>query len=126
MARWKFTEVNTTTTYEFEINPSEASSIERRRNLSYQTTTGQGGAVLHFEGARQPGSMTASGTILTQAQHTALDTWAQKDALVDVVDDLGRDRRCIINAYTPQRRRSSSHPWRHDYTLDFTVIRENN
>ena len=125
MARWTFTEVNTTTSYEFEINPSEDSGIERRRNITYQTTTGANGAVLHFEGARQPSVRSISGTVLTQTQYEALDTWALKRALVDVVDDLGRDTRCIINSFLPNRVRSASHPWRHDYTLEFTIVREN-
>ena len=123
--RWTCTEVNTTNTYEFEINPSEATSPTRRRQFSYQNTAGSSGKVLFFEGGMEPVTMQASGTLLTQAQYLALDNWSQQRTMIDIVDDLGRSFRSIITNFEPERSPRRGYPWAHDYTLDYTVIREN-
>ena len=124
MARWTLSEVGTANTYTFDMNPSQASSPVRRRNVTYQTTAGVNGRVLLFEGRAEPPTIQVQGTLLEQAQYTALDTWAKKRAMIDIVDDLGRTFRAVIQTFDATRIRSVTKPWRHDYTIDATVISE--
>ena len=124
MARWTFTEVGTTNSYTFDMNPTQASSPVRRRNITYQTTAGANGRVLVSEGRAEPPTIQINGSLTTEAQYTALDTWANKRALVDIQDDLGRTFRSVISTFDPTRVRSVLTPWRHDYTLEAMVVQE--
>ena len=122
VVRWTFFDPFTSDTYTFEINPNEGGSPAFKRAFSYQATAAAEGRTLVFEGRAAPKSMDFSGTLLTEAQLEAFETWADKGNQIKVTDDLGRESWIVIEEFIPKRVRAVQYPWKHSYTVKATVV----
>ena len=124
MARtaWTLTDPVTLDTYDLTINPNQGGTPSYRKTISFQNTAAPDGKVLMFEGRDEPQQMSVSGVILDEALLNALVTWYEKRYAVTVEDDLGRTFNIYITSFDPKRERSVSHPWRHSYTLEYTIL----
>lgn len=122
VVRWVFTDPTDSSTYEFEMNPSDGGSPAYQKTISYSNTAGQGGNVLMFEGRDTVRQYTVTGIILTQAAYEAMLLWFNKRHALTVTDDLGRTFSIYITGFTPRRKRSALYPWKHDYTLTYAEL----
>jgi len=124
MARvaWEFTDLVTNDTYSLPVNPNDGGSPSFRKNISYQVTAAPDGKVLMFEGRDEPMQSQFSGVILTEEQYEAFVEWYSKRHQIKIKDDLGREFVCYITSFDPKRKRSALHPWKHDYTCEYTII----
>lgn len=120
VVKWSF--YDGTTTYTFEINPSDGGSPSRKKSITYKSTAAPDGKTLIFEGRDQPITVSFSGTLLTQAQYDAFETWFDKRQQVRITDDLGRQYWIYIESFDPKRVRARSHPWKHTYSIEATVL----
>lgn len=120
--RWTFYDPTGPTTYNFPINPNEGGSPELRKTISYQNTSAPDGKVLVFEGRDSPPTMSFSGTLLTEAQYEAFETWFQKRRQIKITDDLDREYWIYITSYAPKRVRARNYPWKHTYQIEATII----
>lgn len=124
MARipWVLTDPVTMDSYDLPVNPKESDSPGIKKSLTTHNTTAPGGAVLIFEGEDSPQSITSSGTLLTQGEYEAFLEWADKRYPVELEDDLGRTYLIYIESYEAKRVRSRMYPWRHEFTLHYTIL----
>jgi hypothetical protein len=123
VARWTFTEVGTASpaTYTVELNPMDGGSPARTRNVYVANTGGPGGSPIVQGGRLEVQYINFSGWILSQAMYQAFDTWAKKNTVIEIVDDLNRQFIGQFVEFSPQRIRSAPMPWRHSYTAKFVV-----
>lgn len=120
---WIFYDPVTFESYAWPVNPRTGAAPSYRKNVTKKATTGAGGAVLIFEGADQPQSFNFSGTILTEAQYNVMIEWWEKRRIITITDDLGRDWNVYFESFEPTREPRMSHPWRHTYSAECTVVR---
>lgn len=120
--RWTLTDPTDDTSYTFEINPNDGGSPAHKKNFKSQGTTAPAGRTLLFEGADDPQQLQFKGTVLSQAQYEAMVLWWSKRYQITLTDDLGRSFPIYITEFTPERKRSRSHPWRHDYTVTALIL----
>lgn len=122
VVRWTFMDPTDSSTYEFDLNPSEGGSPTYQKTVTYSNTAGQGGRVLMFEGRDAVKQFTVSGTILREAHYNAMITWFSKRHSLILTDDLGRDFPIYITGFTATRKRSALYPYKHSYTLTYTEL----
>lgn len=120
--RWVFEDLTDLSTWVIQVNPREGGAPEYRKNVAYQTTSGEDGKVLAFEGRDQAQTSEFSGVILTEEMYTTFVTWFEKRHQIRVTDDLGRSFMIYITGFSPKRKWSTTHPWRHDYTCTYTIL----
>ncbi len=120
--RWTLTDPTDSSTYQFAINPSSGGSPQYEKTITTENTTAPGGNVLLFEGSDVPRTTSISGTILSLAHYQAMVTWYQKRHPVVMTDDLGRSLTIYIKSFKPQRKRSVSHRYLHDFTADLVIL----
>ena len=117
---WVFSDPSTGDEYEFAINPLDASVPDSVRNVTTQYTTG--GIPINFEGRPQPGTMSLSGTILSEDHYNAMVDWTRKTKQINVQDDLGRSYWIYITTFNPTRQYVPEYPWRHEYSMEAVVL----
>lgn len=122
VVRWVFEDPVTLVSYTFAINPSDGGAPGYQKTINYQNTAAPDGKVISFEGRDQPRVMEFSGVLFTEAEYDAFFEWWNKRYQVSVTDDLGRTFSILINSFVPTRRRARSHPWKHDYTIQATIV----
>jgi hypothetical protein len=124
MARiaWVFTDLVTAETYSLPINPNDGGSPSYKKNIVYQNTAAPDGNVLMFEGRDDPKTSSFKGVLLTEDQYNTFVEWFEKRHQIQITDDLGRTFVCYITSFDPTRRRSAIHPWKHEYTCEYTII----
>ena len=122
VVKWFFNDPVSGDNYTFEINPNDGGSASMRKNLVYQNTAAPGGNVLMFEGQDEAQTGEFSGVILSEAQYLKMIEWFNKRYPIQVTDDLGRTDTIYITEFTPQRKRSVNYPYKHEYTVRYTVI----
>lgn len=108
--------------YTVPVNPNAMTSLFPTRAITARTTTA--GAVLLFEGARQPAPWSFSGDILNAAHYEALRHWVYdiKQRVV-ISDHWGRDIECVLSSFAPVPKRALGKYWRHTYEISGTVLR---
>lgn len=122
VVRWTFTDPVTSAVYTFHLNPSSGGSPSYEKTITTETTVAPGGNVLLFEGADVPRVGSIAGTILSLAHYQAMVDWWEKRYPVVMTDDLGRAQTIYLKKFTPTRKRSVSHRYLHDFTLDYVVL----
>ena len=122
VTRWIFDDLTTLETWTMNVNPREGGAPSYKKNISYQNTAGTDGNVLAFEGRDEAQTSEFSGVILTETMYNTLYTWFNKRHQIQVTDDLGREFVIYITSFDAKRKWSTSHPWRHDYTMTYTII----
>lgn len=120
VVKWQFYDGSTTEV--FEVNPNEGGSPTRRKTMTYKNTAAPDGKTLVFEGRDEPGEISFSGTLLTQEQFDMFEEWWDKRQQVRITDDLGRQYWVYIHTFDAKRIRARSHPWKHEYTVEATIL----
>lgn len=118
VVRWIFTDAVVPETYTFEINPNEGGSPTYKKNVIFKNTAAPNGKTLIFEGRDDPATFSFSGTLLSQAQYTAFQTWFLKRRQITITDDLSRSFSIYITSFDPKRVRAANNPWKHTYTCE--------
>ena len=108
--------------YTFEINPNESGTPARKKTLTYQNTAAPDGKTLIFQGRDEPQVEQVSGVLLSAEQLAAFDYWMDKEHQVLLTDDLGRQFWIFLSALEPKRVRARSHPYKHNYSLSYTIL----
>jgi hypothetical protein len=122
VVKWTFIDPSTSDSATFEINPNDDGLPGLNKTITYQNTSAPGGRVLMMEGRDEPRQGQFSGVSLSQSQHEMFEEWFGRRNQVVMTDDLGRSFVIIITSYEPKRRWTRSHPWRHDYTVSYTIV----
>jgi len=122
MAKWRFDDLTDSTSYVFEINPNEGGSPQYKKTIQTSNTAAPDGKTLIFEGRDEPQQLTFSGTILSQAQYDAMVTWFNKRHQIQITDDLSRQFMVYITGFEPKRVRAVHFPYKHTYTVTYTVL----
>lgn len=122
VVKWTFLDPSDSSTAQFEINPSDGGSLPYERNITSESTVAPGGKTVLWEGARKTSESTFSGTILTESQYETMVEWFEKTHQVQITDDLGREFMIVIKRFEPRRVRARSHPWKHTYTVTYTLV----
>lgn len=120
VVRWTFFDPEESETHVFDVNPSAGGSPSYDKRLVYETTTA--GRALIFEGGEEPQRIEFSGVIYTQEQFEVFATWYAKKNQIQMTDDLGRSFWIFITSFKPVRGFKVSHPWRHTYTVQATIV----
>jgi hypothetical protein len=107
--------------YFWDINPN-AFSMSYRKSLTYDRTCAEDGRSIIFEGRDEPQRMQFSGVLLLQDQYDKFVEWYSKRTQIELEDDLGRTFWVYIVSFEPSRKRSTQHPWRHEYSGEFAVL----
>lgn len=122
VVRWIFTDLSTSTSETFEINPRDGGTPAYEKNFQYTSTAAPNGKTLVFEGIDKPQTIEFSGVILTQTQFNLFYNWWNKRNQIRITDDLGRQFVVVMESFAPVRKRAIHYPWRHDYTIKATVV----
>lgn len=122
VVKWTFYDPSFDETAIFEINPNDDGLPGLQKQITYQNTAAPGGRVLMMEGRDEPRQGSFSGVSLSETQHEMFEHWWNKRNQIVMTDDLGRAFPIIITSYEPKRRWTRSHPYRHDYTVNYTIV----
>ncbi len=122
VVKWTFHDPSMDETYTFEINPNDDGLPGYRKNFTYLLTSAPGGRVLMTEGREEARQGSFAGVSLSEEQHLEFIHWFEKRNQIEVTDDLHRTFKIVITAYEPKRRWTRSHPYRHDYTVNYVVV----
>lgn len=117
---WWFRELNSDDEYEMPINPLDVQmgGVKKRFTTEYTAS----GRPLTYEGRPEVGTVSLSGTVLTELHFRTLQSWAAKKKQIQVTDDLGRRFMFLIERFEPKRRYHSHFPWRHEYSLSGIIL----
>lgn len=122
VVRWVLDDPVTLASYTVPVNPNRGGTPSFQKNFNFSNTSGPNGSVLAFEGRDELRRMSVSGTILEQAHLETLQTWAEKRYQLQLTDDLGRTFDIYITGFDATRIRARSHPWKHEYTLNYIIV----
>lgn len=124
MARiaWVITDPTDSTSYFFDVNPSDANTPIFEKSVSEMTLSAPGSRTLLFEGSDKAGKMSISGTLLSQDQHDALLLWYGKRRNLIVTTDLGQVFTMYMVKLGMSRSSSKSYPWKHKFNIDYIEI----
>lgn len=117
---WVFSDPVNDDSYEFAINPLNATFPTSKRTVTTQYTTS--GKPVNFEGRSTVKNLRFSGTILHEEHYNAMVDWANKSSQVHLKDDLGRGFWVVITNFSPTRRYHRDYPWRHEFSVDAVVV----
>lgn len=120
--KWTFYDPLVPETYVFEVNPNSGGTPRRKKNFSYQNTAAPDGKTLMFQGRDDPEMLAFSGVLLSETQLDAFNDWFDKQHQIRITDDLNREFWAVITSFEPDRQRARSHPWKHSYKCEATVL----
>lgn len=129
---WRLTNPNGGATYDFPINPSSEDPFGKARTIEHSAPTGLTGLVRQ-QGEDSPLVLKGEGTILQEAQLTALIGWWQlcRTQTVYLRDHANDSYEGLITSFMPTRKRTLRNPrdptnaplWYWTYTFEFEVVR---
>jgi len=122
VARWRFDDPVDSTSYTFPINPNDGGTPNNEKTITVSPTTAPDGAVVVTEGLDKPQEIEFKGTILFEAQYTAMVEWFNKRHVILLTDDLDRQFRIYITSFVASRKRAQQHPFKHEYSVKATVV----
>ena len=122
MARWRFSDPVNLDEYVFDVNPNSQSPASYKKQVTYENTAAPDGLVIMMEGRDETQQLSFEGTILDQEQYEAMVDWFGRRHQIEVTDDLDRTSTIYITAFEATRERALHHPWKHKYTVRYTVI----
>lgn len=117
MARWIFADIGGGETYTLDVNPNAGGSPTFAKAMTYASPSGPNANVVKFEGRDAPLNYAISGTVLTEAQYTAFNSWAAKKNQIKITDDLAREFWVRILGLTWTRAQTRQHLWRHTFSM---------
>ena len=117
MSRWLLTDPVAVTTYTFEVNPNQMSSVFADR----QTMSGPSvvaGSIRLIRQVEQPKEFSFSGNYRSQAQYDQLLLWCQKGYAVELSDHFDRDWSVILLAFDVDEKKPSQRvEWKGTYRV---------
>lgn len=122
VVRWVFTDTFMSDSYTFAVNPREGGTPVYEKNISSQNTSAPGGKTLLFEGRDVPQQNTFSGVILEQVDLDKFIEFFNRRHQFQLTDDLGRVYEIYITKFEPTRERAVHYPWKHSYTVTYTIL----
>lgn len=134
MARvaWRLTNPSNGAFYDFQVNPSEEQEFGKSRSIEHSAPT-SGLGLVRQQGDPSPLVLKASGTILHEAQLTALAGWFQlsEDQTIYLRDHALDSYEGLLTVFRPMRKRTLRNPrdfanaplWYWSYNLEFEVVR---
>lgn len=120
--RWSIFDPTNNSTTAFEVNPAEGGTPAYKKTITYQKTSAPNGRTIVFEGRDEPLTIKFSGTILYESQYTQFLDWFNTRHQVKLTDDLGREFWIYFTSFDATRKRAVSHPFKHTYNVEATVI----
>lgn len=124
MASWTLTDNSTGSPviWTFPISPNTFTPPGRTATVITETTTGNVGNTIYFQGRDDVPTLTFAGTITSQTMHDELR--AELDKFYDLVltDDQGATWNVIIESYTFERKKSAVNHHRYAYNVTAKVI----
>ena len=118
---WVLRDPQTSDEYLWDINPNEF-SLPYTKSLTYKSSAAPDGKTLVFEGRDEVQDISFSGVILTEAQYEELIVWFNKRYQLELEDDLGRTFFIYFTSFNMTRKRSTQHPWRHEYNGNMVIV----
>lgn len=115
---WQFYDLEDT--YDFFVNPLQASMPTLNKKISYQATAS--GKQVSYEGRPEVKRIAFSGVILEEAQLRIFQDWWLKRKQVRITDDLGQKYWVYLKQFNPTRRKNNTYEWLHDYTAEGIVL----
>lgn len=122
VVKWNFTDLSTSDTQDFLINPNEGGEVELAKNLNTQATVAVDGKTVIFEGAPVVPVISFSGTILDEDQYDMFRSWFFVNHQLQLTNDLGETLVIYITKFSPKRVRSSTVPWKMTYTVEALIM----
>jgi hypothetical protein len=122
VVRWTLMDPTVPETYTFPLNPNQGGTPGVTKKITTSVTSAADGQALVFEGRPDPQKMSFSGSILDQQHLDNLVVWFRKEHQLLLTDDLGRQFWVYLTNFTATRERKHSHPWRHTYQAEATIL----
>lgn len=122
VVRWTLYDPVAIVTYTFALNPNLGGTPSRRKRITYQNTSAPGGLTLIYEGQDEVSELSWDGTLLTEAELIALNSWFDIRRQLLLTDDLGRSFWVYIQTFEPKRVRAATAPWKHTYSMKVVVL----
>lgn len=121
---WTLTDNSTGTpeVFTFPINPVEHKPPNRQANITEETSSAPNGQVIMFQGRDRLRKGSFSGAVLTVGFYTDLDAWANKWYPLIMTDDAGQAWAIMITEIDWARVKRVLWPYRHNYTINYTVV----
>lgn len=108
--------------YSFVVNPNEFSPPGRDATISEEISTAPNGNAIVFQGRDKVQTGKMSGTVFTSQQYTDITIWMNKWVPLQLTDDLGNTWAIVIRKLSWDRVRRLRSPYRHNYSVEFTVL----
>lgn len=122
VVRWRFEDPVTAEVHTFSINPSEGGSPSFAKTFMTESTSAPDGKTLVMEGRDQVQRLSFSGTLLTEDDYNTFVEWFSKRRQIKITDDLSREYMVVFEAFTPNRQRAASRPWKHSYSVSAIIV----
>lgn len=120
--RWILHDPRGPESYTMHINPNQASSPRKVKQLSHGIRLD--GAATTFQAPPAPQEWSFGGVIRTKEHHDELLRWSRKKGPLRVTDHLGQTFEIMIRDFeTAERRKTALTPWRLTYTMQTLVLR---
>ena len=117
---WVFQAMNSGDSYEFAINPLEATMPQITKTFNTPTTAD--GSNLLFQGRDKIPTMSFSGTILTEDHLNMMRAWHSIQKQVSITDDLGYKYWVYLKSFSPTRQHTIEFPWHHEFSSEAVVL----
>lgn len=122
VVKWTLYDPTVPETYTFPYNPNEGGTPGVSKKITTEVTAAADGSAIIFEGRPDPQKISFSGSILDQQQLDDLMVWFQKERQLLLTDDLGRQYWVYLTSFSATRERWRSHPWKHKYSAEATIL----
>lgn len=120
--RWTLYDPVDDETFTFAFNPAEGGTPEYKKTINSVNSVAPNGKNIFYQGANEPQLLEFSGVVLEQEQHDDFVTWASKQRILILTDDLDRSWQVMIESYSPKRVRRATRPYYHTYTMRCYVV----
>lgn len=124
MAQWKLTDSSTgsPSDYVFPINPISFDHPGRTANFSAETTVGNIGGAILFQGRDKVPELSFSGLVNSETFYTELRAELDKWYTLLLTDDQGASWNILVSSYSFKRKKSAINQHRYDYTVTCKVL----
>lgn len=122
VVRWTFEDPVTSELHEFPINPKEGGTPAFKKNITTKSTSAPDGQAILFEGRRDVQTGEFKGVVRSEDEYNDMVYWFNKHNQIYMTDDLGRTQTIYVTDLSMTRVRQVQWPWKHEYTVQYTVL----
>lgn len=124
MAQWKIIDNSTGSPVEwvFPMNPIEFEHPGRKASITTETTTGNNGATIIYQGRDEVPQLSFSGTITSSTFYDELREQLDKWYDLVLTDDQGASWNILVSDYTMRRKKSAINHHRYEYSVTCKVL----